>query len=192
MFSEPGESKSTQTLSPWSYYGSPLTLLAIESSTVGGERWLRVLLPQKPNGSTGWIRASDVAVTSTDFELRIYLEERELDVIQAGKVIDTIAVAIGTTETPTPLGLFYVTDPLDFTHNDTGKYGAYALGLSGFSEVLDSFDGGPPQIAIHGTNAPDLIGQDVSNGCIRMANEDILAVVEVVSLGTAVTIAQSR
>lgn len=54
--------------------------------------------------------------------------------------------------------------------------------------MLDSFDGGPPQLAIHGTPNPEQMGQDISNGCIRLPDEVVLAVAEHVELGTPVHI----
>lgn len=183
----------TMVLSQWSAQAfAPLTLMAVDSAVVDGEEWLEVLLPVKPNGSTGWIRGADVTVSSTDIAIDIYLDERELDLSRAGEVVATYAVAVGTPETPTPLGTFYITDPLDFSANPTSIYGAWALGISGFSEVLDEFYGGPPQVAIHGTNEPELIGQAVSNGCIRMSNDDIAEIAAQVDLGTPVIIHASR
>ena len=44
------------------------------------------------------------------------------------------------------------------------------------------------QIALHGTNRPQLLGQNVSNGCVRMADESITAVMSLAPLGTPVTI----
>ena len=41
---------------------------------------------------------------------------------------------------------------------------------------------------IHGTNEPELIGQQVSHGCIRMLNEDVEELFDVVSIGTPVSI----
>lgn len=58
--------------------------------------------------------------------------------------------------------------------------------------MLEEFNGAPPQLAIHGTNQPELIGQNISNGCIRMFNEDIMTVVENTGLGTPVIIHASR
>ena len=190
-FDEPGGAVIHE-FTKWSYYGQPLTLLAVETSVVDGETWHRVLMPIQPNLSTGWIREADVTISSTDVAIYIYLEEHELDVVQDGEVVLTASVAIGTAETPTPLGIYSITDPLDFTPNPTGVYGAYALGLSGFSEVLEDFNGGPPQLAIHGTNQPELIGQSVSNGCIRMNNEDVLFVADVAGLGTPVYVQEGR
>jgi hypothetical protein len=42
--------------------------------------------------------------------------------------------------------------------------------------------------AIHGTNKPELIGRSVSHGCIRLRNEDIARLYEIVPVGTAVFI----
>jgi len=44
------------------------------------------------------------------------------------------------------------------------------------------------QIAIHGTNNPELLGQPVSAGCIRMTNEDVRRLYHEVEVGTPVII----
>jgi lipoprotein-anchoring transpeptidase ErfK/SrfK len=41
---------------------------------------------------------------------------------------------------------------------------------------------------IHGTNAPSSIGQNVSSGCIRMLNEDVIDLYERVKLGSKVVV----
>ena len=41
---------------------------------------------------------------------------------------------------------------------------------------------------IHGTNEPDTIGHNVSSGCIRMMNEDVIDLYERVRLGTKVVV----
>jgi lipoprotein-anchoring transpeptidase ErfK/SrfK len=43
-------------------------------------------------------------------------------------------------------------------------------------------------IGIHGTNEPQLVGTDVSHGCIRLRNEDISRLVGLLPLGTPVEI----
>jgi len=65
---------------------------------------------------------------------------------------------------------------------------AYALGLSGYSEVLFSFNGGPGQIAVHGTNNPSQVGQNISNGCVRVPNDVIVQIADQAPLGTPVII----
>ena len=41
---------------------------------------------------------------------------------------------------------------------------------------------------IHGTNAPDTIGQRVSSGCIRLLNDDVVDLFDRVSVGTKVVV----
>ena len=60
--------------------------------------------------------------------------------------------------------------------------------MSGFSEKLQSFQGGSGQIALHGTNRPDLLGQPISNGCVRMTNDAISRVAFLAPTGTPVEI----
>ena len=56
-----------------------------------------------------------------------------------------------------------LTDPGDV-------YGPYAMGTSAFSNTYYSFDGGPGQVGIHGTNQPWVIGSYASHGCVRLPN----------------------
>jgi hypothetical protein len=41
---------------------------------------------------------------------------------------------------------------------------------------------------IHGTNAPSTIGHNVSSGCIRMLNADVMDLYERVKVGTKVVV----
>jgi lipoprotein-anchoring transpeptidase ErfK/SrfK len=97
-------------------------------------------------------------------------------------------IGIGTEGTPTPTGRFYVTVKLRPPQISAAAYGAWALGLSGYSEVHQSFGTGDGQIALHGTYKPWLLGRPVSNGCVRMDNETITLLAETLPLGTPVTI----
>ncbi|MFN3657405.1 MAG: L,D-transpeptidase [Pseudolabrys sp.] len=44
------------------------------------------------------------------------------------------------------------------------------------------------QYRIHGTNAPETIGRNVSSGCIRMLNEDVMDLYERVKVGAKVVV----
>ncbi len=174
-------------LSEWSYYGSPRTLMIVDTDRdADGSAWFEVLLPIEPNGSSGWIRADDVVVDATTMEVHVDLTARLLRLLDDGETVLEADVVIGHPATPTPTGTFYVTDPVDLRLNPTGVYGAFAIGISSHSEVLDEFFGGPAQIAIHGTDQPDLVGQAVSNGCIRLPNDTVLELAERIDLGTPV------
>lgn len=108
-------------------------------------------------------------------------------VFKGTKTVLDESVGIGTSETPTPGGVFYITELIEAL-DPTGPYGPYAFGISGFSDQLESFNGGNGVIGIHGTNDTSGIGTDVSHGCIRMTNEAIISLVDVLPLGTPVRI----
>lgn len=66
--------------------------------------------------------------------------------------------------------------------------GPMVLPLTAFSDTLNEFAGGNGRVAIHGTSKPELIGQAVSHGCIRMRNADVLRLTRLVRGGTPVNI----
>ena len=66
--------------------------------------------------------------------------------------------------------------------------GVVALGISGYSDVLTSFKGGPGQLAVHGTSNPGQVGQNISNGCVRVPTDIIEQIAARAPLGTPVTI----
>jgi lipoprotein-anchoring transpeptidase ErfK/SrfK len=162
-----------------------LPLVFLVRNTEGG--WLQVELPTRPNGSTGWIRASDVAVSQHDFRIDVELHAHRIMVWRGSRLIDDEAVGIGTRDTPTPGGSYYTTALLA-PPNPRGFYGPYVYTLSGHSDVLQSFAGGQGVIGIHGTNEPWLIGRDVSHGCIRMSNAGISKLARILPLGVPVDI----
>ena len=67
-------------------------------------------------------------------------------------------------------------------------YGAFAYGLSGYSDTFVTFNGGPGQLGIHGTSDPASLGSNVSSGCIRMHNDDITRMVEELKVPTGVPV----
>lgn len=149
--------------------------------------WLEVYLPARPNGTTGWVHRDQVSHAPMPWRIDVDVASRTLVVSENGTERERHTVAVGKAETPTPTGLFYVTD-VNRTGDPTGPYGPMALGLSGFSDVLLQFGGGPGQIGIHGTNAPASLGQGASSGCIRLPNDVVTHLAGLVPLGTPVRI----
>lgn len=162
--------------------GAPLTFLLADDP---GRGWYEVMVPVRPNGTTGFVRAQDVDVARVPYRLVMSTADNELTLYESGEVLRTMSAASGTGDTPTPLGLFYLTELLEPTN---AGYGPYAYGLSGYSEVLTSFGGGPGQIGLHGTDDAGSVGQAVSNGCIRLSDDDITYLAELLPLGTPVEI----
>jgi RNA polymerase sigma factor (sigma-70 family) len=169
--------------------GGPLVLLVTDQQ----QGWLQVLLPLRPNGSTGWIRSGDVSLVTHDFRIVVELAAHRITAYRGTAVLLSEAIAVGTSDAPTPGGLYYTTElvqPLDEAGRSSpnGPYGPYAYGLSGFSEVLFDFGGGDGQFGIHGTNDPSSLGRDVSHGCIRMSNAGITRLAGTLPLGVPVEI----
>jgi lipoprotein-anchoring transpeptidase ErfK/SrfK len=164
----------------------PLAFLVKEHGPPG---WLKVQISRRPNESTAWIHESDVTVRTVANRIVIEREARQLTVYEgtSDRMLFQAPVATGAPATPTPLGNFFVDIVVKLTRT-TGAYGPYQLSVAGFSDVLQSFGGGPGQIAIHGTNHPELIGKFVSNGCVRMNNEDVIALVDLAPVGTPVEV----
>lgn len=139
--------------------------------------WAKVHLPVRPNGTLGWIHSDDFELKGSPYKVEVAMEAHHLKLYKDGEVVFETDVGVGMSDRPTPGGVYYIKELLQ-PPNPEGVYGVYAYGLSGYSEVLDSFNGGPGDLGLHGTNDPDGIGSDVSNGCVRMRNEEITRLVE--------------
>jgi len=168
-------------------FGNPRPSGAEQVFLVLGQRgdWLNVMLPMRPNGSTGWIRAGDVSLAGHDYRILVELGAHKLTVLKGDGIFHEEPVGVGVTNTPTPGGTFYT---VELFASQKPAYGPYAYGLSGYSEVLYDFAGGDGQFGIHGTSDPSGLGSDVSNGCIRMSNEGITRLAETLPIGVPVEI----
>ncbi len=164
----------------------PLLVTGAERDAAGGG-WLKVLLPIRPNGASGWVKASDVRLIRQRERIVVDLSSRMLRHYVDGELVDRFSVGIGRPEFPTATGTFYVWGHVPQA-SPTGPYGDFALPISGFSEVLKDWPGGG-RMAIHGTADPGDRGQMVSHGCIRVYNPDMLRLRRV-PLGTPVVIKQ--
>jgi lipoprotein-anchoring transpeptidase ErfK/SrfK len=148
--------------------------------------WYRVQLPMRPNGRTGWVRASTVSARKVSTRIVVDLSARRVTLFRNGTPILVVTAAIGSPSTPTPTGRYYVNQKL-VAPDPWGAYGPVALGISAFSPVLTSWAQGGP-IAIHGTNEATLLGSAVSHGCIRVSNSDDLRLFKLAPTGTPVLI----
>ena len=148
--------------------------------------WYRVQLPMRPNGTTGWVPAPQVALAPIKTRIVVDVSDRRLTLYRNGRPILTSRVAVGAPGTPTPIGRYYVNQRLIPTDRN-GPYGPAAVGVSAFSNVLTGWTQGGP-IGIHGTNEPWSIGHTDSNGCIRLPNPVVKRLFKEVLMGTPVII----
>jgi lipoprotein-anchoring transpeptidase ErfK/SrfK len=142
-----------------------------------GGRWLEVLLPERPNGSTGWVRPRDVRTSVVEERIVVRMSDYTLIRYDGERRVDRYEVAIGKSSTPTTPGRFFVWARVGYEW-EQGPYGNFALGLSGFSEVITDWPGGG-RMAIHGTSDPSHAGQAVSNGCVRVYNPLMAELIDV-------------
>ena len=146
--------------------------------------WVRVLLPSRPNGATGWLRESGVEVRTSPYLVRVHLGSRTLDINYEGASIGTWPVAVGEPATPTPTGRTFL---LGSVIDDAQSYSPIILPLGSHSDTLDTYGGGPGTVALHGWPDTSVFGSAVSHGCIRVP-ADALDRLTQVPLGTLVIV----
>lgn len=184
VFQQPGAPAPAGVLKNPTAEKQPLAFLAIAKES----DWLQVRLPSRPNSAVGWVKAADVKLGDVPaYRILVEVGARRLTLFKGEEVVMQEPVGVGKGRTPTPTGNFYI-DAMVRLSNPNTVWGPFQMSVSGFSNVLDRFMGGPGQIAIHGTNTPQLIPGDISNGCVRMKNEAITKLADLTGIGTPVDI----
>lgn len=174
----------TRTVEAHTILGT-VTVLAVLTPPEAG--WVEVMLPGRPNGSTGWVRTNQVSLFVVDGQITVDLSDRVLSYVVDDVEVLRTEVGIGSPHNETPVGEFFVTDNVRLADPDS-PWGSHALGLSGRSDTITEFNGGDGIIGIHGTNNPASIGDDISLGCVRLPNDMIALLHRLVPIGTRVTI----
>jgi hypothetical protein len=151
-----------------------------------GHTWLRVELPGRPNGQTGWVPRGALGPLNV---VKGYLHVDRTQLVATlfgdGAAVFSAPVGVGKASTVTPAGHFYVLEKLRALNAPT--YGPFALGTSAYAPTLSEWPGGGV-VGIHGTDEPSLIPGRPSHGCIRMHNADISRLWAMIALGTPIEI----
>lgn len=168
----------------------PMVLLVLGSAIRHGRQWLRVLLPIRPDHSTGWIPRSNATLLHTRYWITVNTRARTVTVSRSGHVVQRYRAVVGKPGTPTPTGLaaIYEKDPQP---DPTGFLGPWALPLTALSNALRTFEGGPGRVAIHGrdgTSLLDPLGTAASHGCVRIDNQSVTWLAHHIPQGTPVQI----
>jgi len=164
-------------------YGLPLVFRVMKDQG----QWLDVQVSTRPNGFRAFIKRSDVKLRMVPNWIKVRLSTRSVTVYHGDTPLLQTTGTIGKPTSPTPTGWFFV-DASVILDDQNGPYGSGQLALSGYSDVYYHFAGGIGQIALHGTNAPGLMGQAASNGCVRLVNSTFSEVQKLAPLGTPVQI----
>jgi hypothetical protein len=169
------------------WYGYAMTMPIVEEAPDGS--WLRIMLPERPNGSTAWVKGAEVTRSTSPWRMVLKLSETRVRVYKDGYEVWSAPVGIGRDRTRTPTGSYFVAV---IEKPGPPGYGPIVLNLNAHSEDIQSWDGSGDAItAFHGPfGAESLIrsgGGKVSNGCIRMVPEDQIKM-DGIALGSPVDI----
>jgi lipoprotein-anchoring transpeptidase ErfK/SrfK len=162
--------------------GSPTWVPVVESRP----GWDRVLLPTRPNRSTGWIflGGGGLRTAVSGYQVRISLSARRLTIVNGGRSLGSWTVADGAAGTPTPAGRTFLLASLAPAHP---TYSPLILPLGTHSNTLSTYGGGPGTVGLHGWPDPAVFGHGVSHGCVRVPPAALRALSRV-PLGSAVMI----
>ena len=168
--------------------GLPEVYLALASHVdhAGGQVWIKIRIPGRPNGRTGWVRQEQLSNLEL-VETRLTIDRRRLRATlrKRGKVIWRSPVGVGAPGTGTPGGKFWIRERLP-NLGGSPIYGPWAFGTAAYSKLSDWPGGGV--VGIHGTNQPELIPGRPSHGCIRVPNPKIRKLARIMPVGTPVRI----
>ncbi|MBD2356054.1 L,D-transpeptidase [Tolypothrix sp. FACHB-123] len=143
------------------------------------------------NPATPVIKSTIPATAQKNIRLVLKLSMRKLYVYTGDNLQASYPVGIGKPGLETPVGKFKVIEMLknpEWTHPQTGK-----LVLPGPNNPLGErwiafWNIGREYIGFHGTPERASVGKAVSHGCVRMYNEHVRELYEIVKLGTPVVV----
>jgi lipoprotein-anchoring transpeptidase ErfK/SrfK len=181
-----GQARVVATLSQFESDFRPRVVLALDAKPNRrgtAAAWYKISLPGRPNGRTGWVKADGLTMKPVYRQIVIRRSLRTLELRDHGRLLLRTKVAIGAPGMETPTGMFYVIwgfrPPNPFL-------GVWAFATSAYSSLSEWPGGGI--VGIHGTSAPQLLGQAVSHGCVRVSNSAVLVLKRYVRPGTPIRI----
>ncbi len=173
--------------------GTITLLLAIPQPVFGSAttQHSRLLLEKLPLSK--FSPASVIKRNRSLFQLYlvIRLSDRRVDIYQKEHLLTSYPIAVGRDGWETPTGRYQVIQKIQnpaWEHPFTGEIVPPGpdnpLGMRWIGFWTD----GTNYIGFHGTPNEETVGQAASHGCIRMLNQDVLALFEKVSIGTPVIV----
>lgn len=182
---------ATRTIGPVAPLAGGQTQLRVTARRVVDGRWfVRVLLPERPNGSSAWVAADRVVLLRTRWHVYVDRGARRLVVTRGGRRVRSARVVVGAPRSPTPAGEFALSERVA-QKSAHGFVGPWVLAITAFSGTYKQFDGGPGRVAIHGRGGASLhdpLGTARSHGCVRVGNGLVRWMARHLQAGTPVTI----
>ena len=172
---------------PQDYRPRYVLAVAAKKGKKGKPAWYKITVPGRPNGRTGWVPAKQVSIRPVPWQVVVFRGSRVVQLWKKDQLVYTGKVAVGAPGTETPTGLYYVT--VRFRPVQVPFLGSFAFETSAYSKLSEWPGGGV--VGLHGTTAPQLLGQAVSHGCVRMSNETADFLRDRIPLGTPIRILAS-
>jgi hypothetical protein len=188
VFSRPsGAARQVARLHLLTEDGFPEVYLVLASwKNAAGNTWLKVRVPKRPSGRTGWVRESALgALHTVHTQLRVNRHTLRVTLYDRGRKRFSARIGVGKAATPTPGGHFWIREK--FHVGGHTLYGPRAIGTSAYAPTLSEWPGGGV-VGLHGTDQPGLIPGRPSHGCIRLRNADILRLYRLAPTGTPIDI----
>ena len=139
-------------------------------------------------GTTAWVQTAFFTEFRHDYHITIDVSDNTVRVFKGEELIVEQLAVSGRESRPTPTVRAYIDEMIPGSSLGPA-YGSWVLSIAAFSESLGTFGGGGmPKLALHGTNQPELMGEYVSSGCVRVPDEIIELIAETVPVGTIVDI----
>jgi hypothetical protein len=149
-----------------------------------GGWWYELSLSGRPNGQRGWVRGEFLDLHPVANRIVVRVSARHIFVrrIADNRMLLSGEVAVGKPGAETPLGHDFFVQGRFFPRDPF--FGGFVLETSAYSKLSDWPGGG--LAGIHGTNQPQLLGQAVSHGCVRVSDRVVRALQRLAPLGTPI------
>lgn len=161
--------------------GSPTWVPVVEHQP----GWARVLLPSRPDASTGWVftgRGTQLTAAHDPNVVEVSVDARKLVLRNGNREVGSWTVAVGKPAAPTPRGRTFILASIKET---VTHFSPIILPLGTHSNTYDSYGGGPGTVALHGWPDQKALGTAASDGCVRVP-PDALHLLSTLPLGTLV------
>lgn len=148
--------------------------------------WAQVLLPSRPNGTTGWVVVDEhVTVASTPYRIVVDRAAFQLSLYRNEVPVGSWRVGVGLPRSPTPPGRTFLLASIAETQP---TFSAVILPLGLHSDIYTSYSGGPGTVGIHTWPSAEVYGTASSDGCIRVPPGALQLISIEVPLGSPVVV----
>lgn len=166
---------------PATQLGAPTWLPVIQRRS----GWLRVLLPARPNGATGWLHDDHLELARNRHWITVDRKRFRLTWHRPGRSSRSWTVGVGKRSAVTPAGRTFL---LANVYDAGSKFSTIVLPLGAHSDTFTTYGGGPGTVGIHTWPTSDVFGKATSDGCIRIPRAALRLLSRNVPLGTPVLV----